>query len=152
MIKKLVFDMDGTLADFYNVPNWLEHLDKKETTPYEIAKPLVDMMELRKVLLKLKKKGYQVIITSWASKGARSDSDFFDRITKAKQNWLSKYDFPADKVNVIDYGTDKNICTVERNSFQILFDDEARNRDSWLWGLAPDISKVDILFMLHALL
>ncbi len=152
MKKILVFDMDGTIADFYGVPNWLQSLENFKTDPYENAKPLVDMIELRRLLMKLKTKGYKVVITSWASKGALSNTDYFERIKKAKIDWLKKYAFPADAVNVIPYGTDKNICTVEHKTFQILFDDEARNRDTWLWGMAPDITKTNILHILDCLL
>ena len=30
MNKVLVFDMDGTIADFYGVEGWLEYLNKEE--------------------------------------------------------------------------------------------------------------------------
>ena len=36
----IYFDMDGTLANFYGVENWLDYLENEDTTPYEIAKPL----------------------------------------------------------------------------------------------------------------
>lgn len=39
----IFFDMDGTLADFYGVENWLEYLNAEDTLPYEVAKPLHNM-------------------------------------------------------------------------------------------------------------
>ena len=35
------FDLDGTLADFYGVENWLEYLEAEDTTPYAVAEPLL---------------------------------------------------------------------------------------------------------------
>ena len=40
MNKRIVFDMDGTIADFYGVENWSECLKNSDTTPYEMAKTL----------------------------------------------------------------------------------------------------------------
>ena len=43
MTKAINFDMDGTLADFYGVDNWLEYLVNKDAYPYAAAKPLMNM-------------------------------------------------------------------------------------------------------------
>ena len=34
------FDMDGTIADFYNVPHWLEAIRAFDTHTYEVARPM----------------------------------------------------------------------------------------------------------------
>ena len=31
--KMICFDMDGTIADLYNVPNWLEMMRDENTAP-----------------------------------------------------------------------------------------------------------------------
>ena len=46
MIKEIVFDLDGSIVDLYGVPNWLEKIRAYDPTPYQTAKPLVDMAEL----------------------------------------------------------------------------------------------------------
>ena len=43
MTKVLVFDMDGTLANFYGVDGWLNDLQNENPRPYEIAEPLYNM-------------------------------------------------------------------------------------------------------------
>jgi phosphoglycolate phosphatase-like HAD superfamily hydrolase len=53
--KTIVFDMDGTIANFYGVANWLEYLQNEDTTPYEVAAPLYDMEYLNALLIILKK-------------------------------------------------------------------------------------------------
>ena len=53
MIKEICFDMDGSIADFYGVPNWLEMIRAFDPTPYKIAKPMWDMSALANVLNQL---------------------------------------------------------------------------------------------------
>ena len=43
MKKMICFDMDGTIADLYNVPNWLPKLRAEDASPYEDAAPIYDM-------------------------------------------------------------------------------------------------------------
>lgn len=56
MNKTLVFDMDGTIADFYGVDGWLDDLHASNPRPYEEALPLWDMIELVDVLNRLREK------------------------------------------------------------------------------------------------
>ncbi len=57
MAKPMIcFDMDGTIADLYNVPNWLERLQAEDATPYLEAKPLWDMECLNNILMRLIRK------------------------------------------------------------------------------------------------
>ena len=66
---KICFDMDGTIADLYGVENWLEYLLEENVKPYKIAKPLVNMSALARRLNKLQRKGYEIGVISWTSKG-----------------------------------------------------------------------------------
>ena len=40
---KIWFDMDGTIANLYGVDGWLSALNAFDPSPYEIAKPLVNL-------------------------------------------------------------------------------------------------------------
>lgn len=83
MNKTLVFDMDGTLANFYGVENWLEHLRNGNPTPYIVAQPLYDMDALNVVLTLLKAEGWRVVVTSWLAMGSTAE---FDRaVRQAKE-------------------------------------------------------------------
>lgn len=127
-MKKIYFDMDGTIADLYGVENWLDMLIKEDTTPYEIAQPLVNITELNVLCGLLRRKGYQIGIISWLSKD--SSYEYEEAVKKAKRAWLKKY-FPACGENIIlvSYGTPKHQM-VETNH-AILFDDEERNGVKW---------------------
>lgn len=129
----ICFDMDGTIADLYNVPNWLECLIGEDPTPYEIAKPLWNMDTLRELLLKLIDKGWEIRVITWLSKDSRKE---YKRLTReAKMRWLKQYNFPTDKVHMIAYGTTKADCIRKGfNGHAILVDDNDKVREGWTLG------------------
>lgn len=125
--KILVFNMDGTIADFYNVEKWLDFLKNSDATPYKIAKPLYDMDSLNVILNLLKDKGYRIVVTSWLAKNSSKE---FDKATrKAKLEWLARYDFPCDEIHLVKYGTTKANCTRKLGGYQILIDDNSTVRE-----------------------
>ena len=128
MRKAIYFDMDGTLADLYGVPDWLESLQAKHTKPYRTAKPMVDMRQLGRLLNQLQENGYHIGIISWLSKSA--DEAYAERVTKAKLDWLKRHlgSVNFDQISIIPYGNPK--CSL-MDIPGILFDDEKPNRDSW---------------------
>lgn len=132
IVRQINFDMDGTLCDFYGVEGWLDDLDNYNTRPYEIAKPLLNLSVLARYLNKLQSKGYTINIISWLSK--TSTADFDERVTRVKLEWLKKHlkSVKFDNITIISYGTPKH-----NFGKGILFDDETKNRDSWI-GLAYD--------------
>lgn len=136
--KALVFDMDGTIANFYGVEGWLNDLRNENERPYAIAKPLYDMVVVNTLLDILKRMyGYKVIVTSWLANN--SNEDFMNRIAETKKAWLEKYEFPADEVNIVAYGTPKQNVTRNRTfTEQILFDDNADVRKAWDLGRTVD--------------
>ena len=133
------FDMDGTIANFYATPNWLEYLLAEDTTPYAIAKPLLRFASLAKRLNNLQKQGIKIAIISWGSKEATANFD--ERIAEVKKVWLAKH-LPSvnwDRITIVPYGTPKqNFC---ENPLDILFDDEERNRNNWT-GRAYDVQNI----------
>lgn len=128
-MNKIYFDMDGTIAGFYDVPNWLDSLCHEQTKPYRVAKPLVDMRELGKLLNKLKQAGYEIGIISCTSK-CGSD-DYNQKVAKAKRDWLNRHigAVKFDEIHIIDYYTPK--YSVNDCKDAILFDDEQRHREVW---------------------
>jgi hypothetical protein len=130
--KTIVFDMDGTIANFYGVANWLEYLQNEDTTPYEVAAPLYDMEYLNALLIILKKQGWRVVVTTWLSKGGTKE--YNDRTRKAKLEWLEQYSFPYDEIHLVKYGTTKANCTRHIGGFQILVDDNETIRKGWNLG------------------
>lgn len=139
MNKALVFDMDGTLADFYGVKGWLNDLHNNNTRPYDIAKPLYNMDALNAVLDVLRLQGWRVVITSWLGKG--SNKAFEDATRASKLAWLERHGFKYDEIHLIKYGTTKANCTRKLGGFQILIDDNEKVRKGWHLGTTIDANK-----------
>lgn len=125
----IYLDLDGTLVNFYGVPNWLECLEAQDSTPYRIAKPLVNLSTLACYLNRLQARGYHIGIISWLSK---SGTDKFNaEVAEIKRDWLAKH-LPSvqwDEIHIVPYGVPKSNCATCSNA--ILFDDEQRNLNEW---------------------
>lgn len=137
--KTLVFDMDGTIADFYGVADWLEYLMAEDTTPYEVASPLYNMEYLGALLKVLKFQGWHIVITTWLAKDG--SKEYNDRTRKAKLEWLEKYGFPYDEIHLVKYGTTKANCTRKIGGYQVLIDDNEAIRKGWTLGDTIDANK-----------
>lgn len=132
MNKTLVFDMDGTIADLYGVENWLPMLRSEDTTPYEIAAPLYNMLLLTSILRVLQNDGWRIVVTTWLAKDSTKAYD--KKVKTAKLNWLDRYNFPYDEIHLVKYGTTKANCTRKHGGFQILVDDNEKVRQGWTLG------------------
>lgn len=143
MEKKIWFDMDGTIADLYGVEDWLSMLRNSDPRPYKMAKPLVRMASLARILNRLQREGYEIGIVSWLSKCSTAEYD--EAVTEAKLEWLATHlaSVKFDTIDIIAYGTPKQDG---RNG--ILFDDEKPNREAWM---GEAFTEKDIMEVLKAL-
>lgn len=134
--KIINFDMDGTIANFYGVEGWLDDLENYRSRPYKVAKPLVNMSALARILNKLKANGWTVNIISWLSK--TGTAEFNKEVTEVKKKWLAKHlaSVEFDNIWIVPYGTPK-----ENFANGILFDDEKKNRENWN-GQAFDVDNI----------
>lgn len=148
MTKVLVFDMDGTIANFYGVDGWLNDLQNYNARPYIEAKPFYNMDELNAVLLTLKNLGWMIVITSWLANNSTKEYD--NKVKKAKKEWLAKYNFPYDEIHLVKYGTTKANCTRKYGNNQILIDDNEKIRRGWRLGATIDATQ-DIMIQLKKL-
>ena len=122
------FDMDGTIADLYNVPGWLEGLKASNTSPYLLANPIGDSRQLTSLFKRLKKQGYHLGIVSWGAKGG--SVEYTRAVKRAKIAWLNAH-YPKvfEEIHVVKHGTPKK--SVVRNKHSYLVDDESRNLAQW---------------------
>ena len=138
MTTTVYFDMDGTIADLYSVENWLPLLRAYDPKPYAEAKPLVNLNSLARILNRLQRQGIRIGIISWLSKCSTPEYDA--KVTTAKEKWLAKHlssvDF--DEIHIVPYGTPKETFATIND---ILFDDEAKNRENWI-GKAFDVDSI----------
>ena len=139
MAATIFFDMDGTIADLYGVENWLDYLIASDTLPYTVAKPLLKLNSLARVLNRLQREGYRIGVISWLSKSGTEE--YNNAVTETKKNWLKKHlaSVHFDEINIVKYGTPKQMFARTEND--ILFDDEEKNRDNWT-GKAFDVNAI----------
>ena len=124
---KIWFDMDGTIANLYGVDGWLDAIIARDTRPYEVAAPMVDMLALAALLNDVKANGHEIGIISWTAKNGTDE--YNARTENAKREWLAQ-NLPTvtwNTIRVVAYGTDKRTAT----GGGILFDDEKPNREAW---------------------
>ena len=147
MEKKIYFDCDGTFVDLYGVENWLDYLINSNPYPYMVAKPLVNLSHMARLIHKAQKEGYKVGIISWLSKSGNEDQDRL--VTTAKSEWLKKH-LPSvtfDEIHIVKYGTSK--ASLGKG---ILFDDEEKNRKEWEEKSGEAYDVTDMLLTLRNIL
>lgn len=153
MVKMIVWDMDGTIADLYGVNGWLEKLKAENPTPYIEAKPLWDMERLAEILTAIHQKGIEIRIVTWLSKD--SSEEYKTATRNAKLEWLNRYNFPFDHFHGIAYGTTKADSIrkyLAENETAILFDDNEKVRKGWHLGETVNPTTTNILEFLASLL
>ena len=135
---KIWFDMDGTIADLYGVENWLEMLIAHDETPYAIAKPIVNLSVLARLMNKVQRKGFEICIVSALAKDSTAEYD--ERVRNAKIKWLANHlkSVHFDEIRFVPYWYTKNDVNTGAD---VLFDDEKRHLEKWT-GTAVHASKM----------
>ncbi len=142
----IYFDLDGTLADFYSVDNWLQKILENDSSPYREARPLHNFSQLAKLMHKCQEKGIEFSIISWGSKN--STENFLAAVADEKRKWLKTH-LPSvnfSEIIIVPYGTPKE--NYKNSHFDILFDDEQTNRKNWKNGAFEPQYIIPILKML----
>lgn len=151
--KMICFDMDGTLADLYNVPNWLERLRAYDETPYADAECMWEAEALATALEALMDAGVEIRIITWLSK--ESTPEYNERVREAKREWLNRMGIPYDHFHGVRYGATKADSIrkyLEDDEEAWLVDDNVNVRAGWHMGEAIDPTAVDIIELFFALL
>ena len=151
--KMVVFDMDGTIADLYAVPNWLQMLRTEDPTPYAIAEPMWEMKKLANVLNALRVNGIEIRIVTWLSKD--STEEYKNLVRQAKLEWLEEMGFPFDNFHGVQYGATKANSIrryLAEDETAILFDDNEKVRKGWTLGETVDPTTTNIIEFLENLL
>lgn len=116
-------DMDGTIADLYNEPNWLEDLIAEKVAPFENAKPMTTEEVLFSIFPKDK---YEIKILSMTPKNAKKE--YCKKVENAKNEWLDKYFPNITKRLYLPYGDNKNL---KNSKNAILVDDNDKIRENY---------------------
>lgn len=139
-IKKIVFDMDGTIADLYGRSDWLERIQGSRPV-FADLQPMVNMEEVNSLCEQLEEKGYEIIIITWTPMYA--SKNYKNACRLEKKEWLKKY-FPMVKnIHMVQYGTYKH-HVIKGIPNALLFDDNMKIRKLWknFGGVAKNETKI----------
>lgn len=128
-MRTIWWDMDGTIANLYEVENWLPKLQAEDASPYVEAEVMWNMSQLARLMNSVQKLGYKLGIISWTAKN--STESYADSVIEAKLNWLKLHlaSVKFDSICIVGYGIPKQqFMNTEED---ILFDDELKNREAW---------------------
>ena len=97
------------------------------------------MSALARRLNTLQRKGYEIGVISWTSKGG--SAEYNAEVETAKRAWLHKHlaSVKFDFIAVVPYGYNKAAFANSEND--VLFDDESKNRENWR-GVAYDVNNI----------
>lgn len=135
-MQAIYFDMDGTIANLYNVEGWERKLRAEDSSPYADASPLVDMVRLATIIAKLRSAGVTVGVISWGAMGGTAE--YTRRVKRVKMAWCKHWGLTFDEFHVIKYGTPKHWVAKCKRS--ILVDDNSEVRQTWTLGATVDAS------------
>ena len=134
-MKKIYLDMDGTIANLYEQKNWLERLQKEDTTIFLECQPLISESELLRLF---PPKYYEIIILSMTPYNC--SKEYHNQVIEQKNQWLDIH-FPLLKKRIYKkYGNNKNL---KNSANAILIDDNETIRNTFkgiafnpidLWG------------------
>lgn len=139
-IKRIAFDMDGTIADLYGSKDWLDKLINKRPV-FADLEPMVDMEEVNSLCQQLETQGYEIMIITWLPK--KATKDYKTSCRAEKREWLAKY-FPMVKeIHAVQYGASKSSVTKGLEDC-LLFDDIEEIRTKWVkfGGVAKDNTQI----------
>ena len=129
-MKKIYFDMDGTVYDLYGMENWLEMLRNEEKGAFTLGNALVDMVALKEVCLRLIAKGYQIGIITWLPMGA--SLEYCEICTKEKREWAENNMPYISEFYALEYGVPKQYAPARRAAEMWLVDDNKEVREMWV--------------------
>lgn len=129
-MKKIYFDMDGTVYNLYGMENWLEMLRNEEKGAFTLGKPLVDMDKLKRVCIELIGIGYQIGIITWLPMGA--SLEYSEVCTKEKREWAEENMPYISEFYALEYGTPKQYAPARRAAEMWLIDDSKEVRKMWV--------------------
>lgn len=128
-MKKIYFDMDGTVANLYGEKNWLDNLRNEREGSFINLRPLVDMNELAMVCHQLMNLGYSFGVITWLPMGASYE---FERVCEEeKRAWVEEFMPWVSEFYAQSYGVPKQYAPSKRAAEMILVDDNAEVRAMW---------------------
>lgn len=129
MVKKIFFDMDGTIADLYGTDNWLELLLAETKGLFRNLKLMHNKSKLDKAINTLLEQGYQIEVITWTPKDV--SEDYIRVVEQEKKEWIEEHFPMIREVHCVGYGVPKQSAGYKRAGLQILVDDNLDVLKQW---------------------
>jgi len=126
------FDMDGTIADLYNVEGWLADILSEQEGLFDNLFPLVDEEQFGNLCEALESQGHTFGIITWLPNGC--SAKYAEIVREEKYQWARRFfgtyiqyfTFVA-----LPYGTPKQKALIHRSQKAVLFDDNHEVIELW---------------------
>lgn len=151
-MKKIYFDLDGTIYDLYGRKNWLVEL-RNEVSPFYDLQPLVDLDTLNLLMDKLILQGNSFGVITWLPMDATREFEDLCRKDKAKR-LIEDFGYNQFETHsAVKYGTPKHSCVLEKlTPDHVLIDDNLEILADWTLAGGTGIEARRIMYYLTSLL
>ena len=129
---KIYFDMDGTLFDLYNKPNWLEMLRDEIAGAFcgDIQYELREYWKnFRRICNALMEKGVQFGVISWLP--PQCSEEYAEVCRREKLDWIYEHIPFAIEKHIVPYGTIKQDTIEKHAKVEVLIDDNMEVCKTW---------------------
>ncbi len=128
-VKKIYFDMDGTVADLYGTDGWLEKIRSEESGLFENLEPMYDMLKIECLCLDMIEQGTSINVITWTPMFA--SSEYIAQVAEEKRKWLAQYMPYVSEIHILEYGTPKQFAPTKKAKEMILIDDNKEVCEMW---------------------
>ena len=132
-MTKLLFDMDGTIADLYSAQEWLDAIMSEEKGLFANLQPMFtkqEILSMAKYIENFTGNTVEMEIITWTP---MNGSDRYCQIVAdEKREWLEVY-FPGtfSQIHILPYGVPKQFAQTKRTNKMILIDDNSEVLAMW---------------------
>ena len=151
-MKNVYFDMDGTIYDLYNLPDWLAKL-RNEISPFLDTESLVDIKTMAHLINVLRIQGNTFGVITWLPRDA---SEYFEELCAQDKAEILDRDFGTDAFDTfeaIKFGTPKH-TTVGRplTREDVLIDDNWEILSEWTEADGTGVHASKLITYLYSIL
>ena len=129
MSIKVYFDMDGTVADLYGQPDWLQMLRTETAGAFTDCKPLFNPADFYAVVNRLLFAGVQFGVITWLP--MQASAEYEEICTAEKKAWCEKWMPFITEFSAQSYGIPKQKAIKKHAKTEILIDDNAEVGAIW---------------------
>ena len=127
-MKKIIFDLDGTLYDLYNIPDWEKKLRQEKRNIFLEGKTFLND-DFYEIIEELRNLGFTFDVATWLPMFATKQYEQICR--EEKEKWIKDNLKFVEGIYIAPYGTPKQKMVEKKSSIMILIDDNLEVCRSW---------------------